>query len=58
MISLLMLNVISHGQFLLISSHFSSSPSLHLHFAYLSDKTENIPSQERKEFIKKEVIKY
>lgn len=54
---LLMLQLTNHGQFLLISSHVSTSSSLHLHFAYLSHKTENIPSQERKEFIKKQVIK-
>lgn len=58
MISLLMLNLTSHGQFLLISSHVSASSSLHLHFAYLSDKTENILSQERKEFIIKEEINF
>jgi len=55
MIRLLLLNLTGHGQFQLISSHVSTSSSLHLHFACLSEKTANIPSQQREEFIKKKL---
>lgn len=52
---ILMLNLTSYSQFLIIPN--VSTISEHLHFAYLSDKTENILSQERKKIIKTEVIK-